>query len=57
MWRRPGETKTGVWPTVRHGGGRDTVWGREGTMDANIYCEILKQSTTPSLQKQGGVAA
>ncbi len=25
----------------------------EGTMDANMYCDILKQSMIPSLRRQG----
>ncbi len=45
-----------VLPTVKHGGGSVMVWGCmsagetgelqfiEGTMNANIYCDILKQS-------------
>ena len=54
-----------VLPTVKHGGGSVMVWGCmsaagtrelqfiEGTMNGNIYCDILKQSMIPSLQKLG----
>ncbi len=50
-----------VLPTVKHGGGSVMVWGCmsaagtgelqffEGTMNANMYCDILKQSMIPSL--------
>ena len=52
-------------PTVKHGGGNVMVWGCmspadvgelhfiEGSMNSNMYCEILKQSMIPSLQKLG----
>ncbi len=52
-------------PTVKHGGGSVMVWGCmsaastgelqfiEGTMDANMYCDILKQSIVPSLGRLG----
>ncbi len=58
-------TKTSVLPTVKHGGGSVMFWGcmsaastgelqfSEGTMNANMYCEILKQSIIPSLQRLG----
>ncbi len=58
-------TKTSVKPTVKHGGGSVMVWGCmsaastgelqfiEGTMDANMYCDILKQSIVPSLGRLG----
>ncbi len=54
-----------VLPTVKHGGGGVMVWGYmsaagtgelqfiEGTMNANKYCDILKQSMIPSLQRLG----
>ncbi len=50
---------------VKHGGGSVMVWGCmnaagtgelpfiEGTMNANMYCDILKQSMIPSLQRLG----
>ncbi len=52
-----------VSPTVKHGG--ESVWGCmsaagtaelqliEGTMNANMYCDILKQSMIPSLRRLG----
>uniref|UniRef100_A0AAY5KQ45 Tc1-like transposase DDE domain-containing protein n=1 Tax=Esox lucius TaxID=8010 RepID=A0AAY5KQ45_ESOLU len=51
--------------TVKHGGGSVMVWGcmsaagtgviqfTEGTMNANMYCDILKQSMSPSLLRLG----
>ncbi len=62
MWRQPGEEYKDkcVLPTVKHGGGSVMVWGCmsdahtgelqliEGTMNANMYCDILKQSMIPS---------
>ncbi len=65
--RQPGEEykEKGVLPTVKHGGGRVMVWGCmsaagtgelqffEGTMNANMYCDILKQSRIPFLQRLG----
>ncbi len=54
-----------VLPTVKHGGGSVVVWGcmsaagtgelqlTEGTMNANMYCDILKQSMIPSLRRLG----
>ncbi len=67
MWRQPGEECKDkcVLPTVKHGGGSFMVWGCmsaagtgelqfiEGTMNANMYCDILKQSTIPSLRRLG----
>ncbi len=58
VWQQPGEEYKHkcVLPTVNHGGGRVMVWGCmsaagtgelqfiEGTMNANMYCDILKQS-------------
>ncbi len=64
VWQQPGEEKC-VLPTVKHGGGSVMVWGRmsaagtgelqfiEGTMNANMYCHILKQSMIPSLRRLG----
>ncbi len=56
-------TKTSVLPTVKHGGVSVMVWGCmsaagelqfiEGTMNANMYCAILKQSRIPSLRRLG----
>ncbi len=58
-------TKTSVLPTVKHGGGSVMVWGCmsaagtgelqfiEGTMNANMYCDILKPSMIPSLRRLG----
>ncbi len=51
-----------VLPTVKHGGGSVMVWGCmsaagtvfiEGTMNANMYSDILKQSIIPSLRRLG----
>ncbi len=66
VWRQPDEEYKDkvkcVLPTVKHGGGSVMVWGCmsaagtgelqfiEGTMNANMYCEILKQSMIPFLQ-------
>ncbi len=57
VWRKPGEEYKYkcVLPTVKHGGGSVMVWGCmsaagtgelqfiERTMNANMYCDILKQ--------------
>ncbi len=57
VWRQPCEEYKDkcVLPTVKHGGGSVMVWGCmsasctgelqliEGTMNANMYCDILKQ--------------
>ncbi len=65
--RQPGEEYTDkcVLPTVKHGGGSVMVWGCisdagtgelqfiKGTMNANMYCDILKQSMIPSLRRLG----
>lgn len=64
VWWQPGEEYKDkfVLPTVKHGGGSVIVWGCisaagaeeriiEGTLNANMYCDILKQSMIPSLQK------
>ncbi len=70
MWQQTGEEYKDkcVLPTVKHGGGSVMVWGCmgaagigelqfiEGTMNANMYCDILKQSMIPSLRRLGCVA-
>ncbi len=67
VWRQPGEEYKDkcVFPTVKHGDGSFMVWvcmstagtGElqliEGTMNANMYCDILKQSMIPSLRRLG----
>ncbi len=58
VWWQPGEEYKDkcVLPTVKHGGGSVMVWGcmsAAGTMNANMYCDILKQSMIPSLQRLG----
>ncbi len=67
VWRQPGEEYKDkcVLPKVKHGGGSVMVWGCmsaagtgglqfiEGTMNASMYCDILKQSMIPSLQRLG----
>ncbi len=67
VWRQPGEEYKDkcVLPTVKHGGGSVMVWGCmsaagtgelqsiKGTMTANMYCDILKQSMIPSLRRLG----
>ncbi len=67
VWWQPGEEYKDkcVLPTVKHGGGRVMVWGCmsaagtgelqfiEGNMNANMYCDILKQSMIPSLRRLG----
>ncbi len=67
VWRQPGEEYKDkcVLPTVKHGGGSIMVWDCmsaagteelqliEGTMDANMYCDILRQSMIPSLRRLG----
>ncbi len=67
MWWQPGEEYKDkyVLPTFKNGGGNVMVWGCmstagtgelqfiEGTMNANMYCDILKQSMIPSLQRLG----
>ncbi len=64
---QPGEENkdTCVLPTVKHGGGSVMVWGCmsaagtgelqfiKWTMNANMYCDILKQSMIPSLWRLG----
>ncbi len=65
VWRQLGEEYNDkcVLPTVKHGGGSVMVWGCmsaagtrelrfiEGTMNANMCCDILKQSMIPSLRR------
>ncbi len=65
VWWPPGEEYKDkcVLPTVKYGGGSVMVWGYmsvagtgelqfiEGTMNANMHCDILKQSMIPSLQR------
>ncbi len=67
VWWQPGEEYKHQWflPTVKHGGGNVMVWGCmsavstgelqfiEGTINANMYCDILKQSMIPSLRRLG----
>ncbi len=67
VWRQQGEEYKDkcFLPTVKPGGGSVMVWGcmsaagtRElqlikGTMNANMYCDILKQSMIPSLWRLG----
>ncbi len=68
VWQQPGEEYKDkcVLPTVNHGGGSVMVWGCmsaagteelqfiEGTMNANMYCDILKQSMTEPLDWAAG---
>ncbi len=65
VWQQRGEEykEKCVLPTVKHGGGSVMVWGCmgaagtgelqfiEGTMNANMYCDILKQSIIPSFRR------
>ncbi len=67
VWRQSGEEYKDkcVLPTVKHGGGSVMVWGCmsaagtgelqfiEGSMNANTYFDILKQSLIPSLRRLG----
>ncbi len=67
VWWQPGEEykDKSVLPTVKHGGVSVMVWGCmgaagtgelqfiEGSMNANMYCDILKQSMIPSLRRLG----
>ncbi|KAK3544418.1 hypothetical protein QTP86_011156 [Hemibagrus guttatus] len=56
VWWQPGEEYKDkcVLPTVKHSGGSVMVpWG---TMNANMYCDILKQSMIPSLWRLGHMA-
>ncbi len=64
VWRQPCKDKC-VLPIVKHGGGSVMVWSCmsaagtgelqfiEGTMNTNMYCDILKQSMIPSLWRLG----
>ncbi len=65
MWRQPGEEYKDkcVFPTVKHRGWNVMVWGCmsaastgelqfiEGTMNANMYSDILKQRMLTSLRR------
>ncbi len=67
VWHQPGEEYKDkcVLPTVKYAGGSVVVWGCmsaagtgemqfiEGTMNANMYCDILKRSMIPSLRRLG----
>ncbi len=67
VWWQPGEVlqRQVCLDKVKLGGGSVIVWGCtsaagtgelqfiEGTMNANMYCDILKQSTIPSLRRLG----
>ncbi len=67
VWRQPGEEYKDkcVLPTVKHGGGSVMVWGCmsaagtgelqfiEGIINANMYCDILKQSMIPLPSETG----
>ncbi len=69
VWRQPGEEYKDkcVLPTVKHGGRSVMFWGCtsagctgelqfiEGTMNAIMYCDILKQSMIPSLRRLGSI--
>ncbi len=65
VWQQPGEVYKDkcVLPTVKHGGGSVMVWGCmsaagngelqliEGTVNANMYYDILRWSMIPSLRR------
>ncbi len=67
VWQQTGEEYKDkfVLPSVKHGGGSVMVWGCmsaagtgelqfiEGTMNANMYCDMLKQSMIPSFRRLG----
>ncbi|KAJ7320276.1 hypothetical protein JRQ81_019787 [Phrynocephalus forsythii] len=67
VWWQPGEDYKDkcVMPTFKHVSGSIVVWGCmsaassellqfiEGTMNANMYCDMLKQSMILSLQRLG----
>ncbi len=70
VWRQPGEEYKDkcVLRTVKHGGGCVMIWGCmstagtgelqfiEGSVNANMYCDKLKQSMIPSLRRLGSRA-
>ena len=70
VWRWLGEEYKDkcAMPTLKHGGGNVMVWGCMsaagvgelhfivGSMNYNMYCEILQQSMIPSLQILGHMA-
>ncbi len=53
VWRQPGDAYKDkcVLPTVKPGGGSVMVW--DCMSAADMYCDILKQSMIPSLQRLG----
>ncbi len=67
VWQQPVEEYKDkcVLPAVKHGDGSVMVWGCmsaavtvelqfiEGSLNANMYCDILKQSMIPSLRRLG----
>ncbi len=67
VWRLPGDEYKDkcVLSTVKHDGGSVMIWGCmsaastgelqfiEGTMNGNMYCDILKQSIIPSIRRLG----
>ena len=61
VWWQPGEEYKDkcVLPAVKHGGGSVMVWGCmelqfiEGTMNADMYCDILKPSMIPLPSETG----
>ncbi len=64
VWQQPSEEYKDkcILPTVKHSDGSVMVWGCtsvastgelqfiERTINSNMYCDILKQSTIPSLR-------
>lgn len=65
VWQQPGEEyidkcvlpSQAMWEGVSWSGAAEEFTGEllfiEGTMNANMYCEILKQSMIPSLRRLG----
>ncbi len=55
VWWQPGEEYKDkcVLPKVKHGGGSVELQFIEATVNANMYCDILKQSMIPSLWRLG----